>query len=144
MCSDEVVVERANLSDVDGILKLADANDAEHGGTLTGHLDRKAVADSIGRIASIVARKTGTVVGFLLTSEKTYSYTPVERKMVEAYPGEADGYIYGPICVDASMRGHGLAERISRNCGGCYLAGKVFFSSGSRMSPPSKLTAKWV
>ena len=107
-----VVVERANLGDVDGILKLAEANDAENGGTLTGHLDRKRVAATIRRIPSVIARKDDQVVGFLLTSEKTGSHMPFERKMLEIYPGEADAYVYGPVCVDASMRGHGLAEKM--------------------------------
>ncbi len=112
MSSNLVVVERANLADVEGILKLAEANDVEHGGTLTGRLDRKAVTARIGRIPSIVARKGGQIVGFLLTSEKTGSLMPIERKMLEVYAGEPDAYVYGPVCVDASMRGHRLAEKM--------------------------------
>ncbi len=112
MSLDPVVVERANLADVEGILSLAEANDVEHGGTLTGRLDRKAVTARIGRIPSIVARKGGQIVGFLLTSEKTGSLMPIERKMLEVYAGEPDAYVYGPVCVDASMRGHRLAEKM--------------------------------
>ncbi len=112
MSFDLVVVERANLADVDGILKLAKANYVEHGGTLTGHLDRKAVTAKIGQIPSIVARKDSKVVGFLLTTEKTGSLMPIERKMLEVYSGKADAYVYGPICVDESMRGQGIAEKM--------------------------------
>ncbi len=51
---DVVVVERANLADVDGILKLAEANEAEHGGALLGHLDRAALVATLERMASVV------------------------------------------------------------------------------------------
>ncbi len=112
MSSNLVVVECANLADVEGILKLAEENDVEHGGTLTGHLNRRAVAARIRQIPSIIARKDGRVLGFLLTSEKTGSLMPMERKMLEVYAGGPDAYVYGPVCVDASMRGHGLAERM--------------------------------
>lgn len=112
MSFDSVVVEPANLADVDGILKLAKANDVEHGGALTGHLDRKAVTAKIGQIPNIVARKDGKIVGFLLITEKTGSLMPMERKMLEVYSGESDAYVYGPVCVDACMRGHGLAEKM--------------------------------
>ncbi len=112
MSSNLVVVEDANLADVEGILRLAEANSVEHGGTLTGSLDREAVTARIERIPSIVARKDGQVVGFLLTSEKTGSLMPVERKMLEVYAGGPDAYVYGPVCVDASMRGQGLAEKM--------------------------------
>ncbi|MDZ8070591.1 MAG: hypothetical protein RMY64_34125 [Nostoc sp. DedQUE08] len=43
MCLNDIVIARASLSDVTGILKLAQANDAEHGGMLLGHLEPEAV-----------------------------------------------------------------------------------------------------
>ncbi len=107
-----VVVNRANLADIDGILELAKANDVEHGGTLSGHLDRKTVTAKIMQIPSIVARKGDKVVGFVLTTEKTAFLMPIERRMLEVYSGEANAYVYGPVCVDESMRGQGIAEKM--------------------------------
>jgi predicted GNAT superfamily acetyltransferase len=57
-----------------------------------------------------VAKRDGRVVGFLLTADKAApDLPPVVRAMLAAYPGAADAYIYGPICVDASLRGSGAA-----------------------------------
>lgn len=35
---------------------------------------------------------------------------PVIRAMLAAYPGTADAYVYGPICVSVEERGKGLAQ----------------------------------
>jgi GNAT superfamily N-acetyltransferase len=32
--------------------------------------------------------------------------------MFRAYPGSSDAYVYGPICVAESERGHGLATAL--------------------------------
>ncbi len=112
MTLDAVVVRRARLADIDGILKLAEANEVEHGGALLGHLHRSVLIATLERLPSIVATKNGQVVGFLVTWEKTESSfnTPIVKTMLQTYPGGEDAYVYGPVCVDAAMRGHGLAE----------------------------------
>jgi hypothetical protein len=71
-----VSIERANLSHVDGIMKLAEENYPERGGELTGHLDRNAVTATIQKLPSIVACRGEHVVGFLLTWEKGSSGNP--------------------------------------------------------------------
>jgi ribosomal protein S18 acetylase RimI-like enzyme len=109
---ERVSIERANLSHVDGIMKLAEENYPEHGGELTGTLDRNAVASTIQKLPSLVACRAGQVVGFLLTWEKHPSGNPCVRAMLKAYPGPADAYVYGPICVDASVRGLGIAGQM--------------------------------
>ena len=35
---------------------------------------------------------------------------PIIRAMLDAYPGAADAYVYGPICVKEEERGKGLAQ----------------------------------
>jgi len=35
---------------------------------------------------------------------------PIIRAMLDAYPGTADAYVYGPICVKEEERGKGLAQ----------------------------------
>ncbi|MDM9583428.1 MULTISPECIES: hypothetical protein [unclassified Nostoc] len=62
MCLNDVVIDRASLNDVTGIVKLAQANDAEHGGMLLGHLEPEAVMMTISQMPSVVARKDGQLV----------------------------------------------------------------------------------
>lgn len=71
MCRNDIVIDRVSLSDVTGILKLAQANDAEHGGMLLGHLEPEAVMITISKIPSVVARKDGQVIGFLIKLKKS-------------------------------------------------------------------------
>ena len=105
-----VVVARAENADVDGIVALSRLNEAENGGSLTGRRTQATVAAALARLPSIVARRDGRIVGFLLTADKTApDLPPVVRAMLAAYPGAPDAYIYGPICVDASERGSGVA-----------------------------------
>ena len=108
----QVNIERANLSHVDGIMKLAEANYPENGGELTGTLNRTAVEATIQKSPSIVACRDGSVVGFLLTWEKGPSRNPCVNAMLKAYSGSADAYVYGPVCVNASVRGLGIAGKM--------------------------------
>jgi ribosomal protein S18 acetylase RimI-like enzyme len=109
MCLSNLAIDRANLTDVTGILELAQANDAEHGGMLLGHLEREAVSKTISQMPSVVARKDNEVVGFLLSWAKTSTQMPIITIMLQAYPGTKDAYLYGPICVEETMRGQGIA-----------------------------------
>jgi hypothetical protein len=109
---ERVSIERANLSHLEGIMKLAEENYPERGGELTGHLDRDAIAATIQKLPSIVTCRTGQVLGFLLTGEKHSSGNPCVGAMLKAYPGSPDAYVYGPICVDASVRGLGIAAKM--------------------------------
>ncbi|WP_392476054.1 GNAT family N-acetyltransferase [Nostoc sp. C110] len=109
MCLNDIVIARATLSDVTGILKLAQANDAEHGGMLLGHLEPEAVMMTISKMPGIVARKDGQVVGFLLSWSKATANLPIITVMLQVYAGTKDSYLYGPICVDETMRGQGIA-----------------------------------
>jgi len=105
-----VVVARAESADVDGIVALSRANEAEAGGTLTGKRSRATVEAVLARLPSIVARRGERIVGFLLTADKAApDLPPVVRAMLAAYPGAPDAYIYGPVCVAASERGGGVA-----------------------------------
>jgi ribosomal protein S18 acetylase RimI-like enzyme len=62
----------------------------------------------------VVARSAGNVIGFLLTWDKASSGHPCVKAMLDAYPGSSDAYVYGPICVDASHRGLGVAQAMFR------------------------------
>ena len=109
---ESISIERADPTHIDGILKLAEENAPERGGELTGSLPRQAVADTIQELPGIVACACGHVVGFVLSWEKESSKNPCVRAMLEAYPGAYDAYVYGPVCVDASARGLGIAARM--------------------------------
>lgn len=93
MCRNDIVIDRVSLSDVTGILKLAQANDAEHGGMLLGHLEPEAVMITISKIPSVVARKDGQVIGFLLSWSKTTANLPIITVMLQAYAGTKDAYL---------------------------------------------------
>lgn len=59
----------------------------------------------------IVARSGGRIIGFLMTSPRELNAdVPIIRAMLAAYPGAADAYVYGPICVSAEARGKGVAQ----------------------------------
>ena len=107
-----MTIVRANAGNVDGIMELAEANYPERGGELTGTLNRNAVTATIQKMPSIVALRDNVVVGFLLAWEKGPSGNACVNAMLEAYSGSADAYVYGPICVDASVRGVGIAGKM--------------------------------
>ncbi|HEY9801758.1 MAG TPA: GNAT family N-acetyltransferase [Leptolyngbyaceae cyanobacterium] len=109
MCSFDIVIDQANEADVTGIVELAQANDPEHGGMLLGRLETEAVSKTISQMPSIVARKDHKVVGFLLTWPKASVQIPIIATMLQVYPGNKDAYLYGPICVEETMRGQGIA-----------------------------------
>jgi hypothetical protein len=108
----DVSIERANSTHLGGIMKLAEENAPERGGELTGTLHRKAVAANIQELSSIVACCAGQVIAFVLTCEKHRAGNPCVKAMLEAYPGSQDAYVYGPVCVDASARGLGIALKM--------------------------------
>ena len=109
MSIEDIEIGRATLEDLDGILKLAEANHASRGGSLTGTLRREAVRETIDALPIVVARRVGNVIGFLLAWNKSPSNPPWIQAMLNAYSGASDAYIYGPICVDSRERGRGVA-----------------------------------
>ncbi len=58
----------------------------------------------------IVARRAGQVVGYLVSSPlEAYAEVPVVQAMLQAYRGASDAYVYGPICIEETERGRGMA-----------------------------------
>jgi len=105
-----VQIDLLRADDIDGVLALQEANQQEHGGTLSARMPRAFFAAAPGGMPVIVARRQGSVVGFLVSSPKDPPpEAPVTRAMLRAWPGGDDAYAYGPICVAAEERGHGLA-----------------------------------
>lgn len=99
------------MSDLDGIVALQAANQPERGGTLSACLPPARIAEMMREMPLIVARRDGRVAGYLMSSTREMNAdVPVINAMLAAYPGTADAYVYGPICVEAEARGKGLAQ----------------------------------
>lgn len=106
----QIEIAEARESDLDGILALQERNLPEHGGALSARLPRAQLEAMLRDLPLVVARRGGAVVGYLLAASKaTVSAVPVIRAMLAAYGGAPDAYVYGPIVVDASERGRGVA-----------------------------------
>jgi predicted GNAT superfamily acetyltransferase len=111
MTETEVEISRATEADLDGIIELQTANQPEHGGKLSANLPRSRIVGMMHDMPLIVARRGGCIIGYLMTSTREINAdVPIIRTMLTAYPGAADAYVYGPICVDAENRGKGLAQ----------------------------------
>jgi predicted GNAT superfamily acetyltransferase len=107
----EVEIARASEADLDGIVELQAANQADRGGTLSASLPRFRIAEMMREMPLIVARRGGCVVGFLMTGTRAMTAdVPILGAMFAAYPGASDAYAYGPICVAAEERGKGMAQ----------------------------------
>jgi predicted GNAT superfamily acetyltransferase len=105
-----IELSTAALSDIDGILALQEENQLEHGGLLSARLPRAWFDAAVNELPIIVARRSERVVGYLVAaSREAAQNVPVIAAMLRAYPGTFDSYVYGPVCVAADERGHGLA-----------------------------------
>lgn len=113
MTTSETNIVRASQRDLDGIVALQAANQPEHGGTLSANLEYSRIAVMMREMPLIVARRGNRITGYLMTSSRAMNAdVPIISAMLAAYPGTADAYVYGPICVSAEERGKGLAQAI--------------------------------
>lgn len=101
----------ACTGDVDGILHLMTQNLAANGGSLSAAFSREQIGAMLGGLPLIVAHHEDKVVGFLMTATReSGNAIPIIQAMLQAYPGSADAYVYGPICVAATHRGQRIAQ----------------------------------
>lgn len=115
MMADQLTIRRATIAeaDVSGILALQAANQLGQGGSLSARLPRSMILAMIEAMPVIVAEQGGRIVGYLMTSTHAMNTDiPIIQAMLKAYPGRPDAIIYGPICVDADMRGKGVAQAL--------------------------------
>jgi hypothetical protein len=109
---ESINIKVASLNDLDGIIKLQQANQTSQGGTLSGQLTSNQIEEMMIDMPQIVAVINNEIVGFLLTTSQTVNNkrkVPIVDAMSKSYSGSADSYIYGPICVNQNQRGRGLA-----------------------------------
>jgi predicted GNAT superfamily acetyltransferase len=111
MIEPQPYIGKASEADLDGILALQEANQADRGGALSGSLPRSRIAQMMNGMPLIAARRGGRVVGFLMASARAMNDdVPIIQAMLAAYHGAADAYVYGPVCVAEQERGQGLAQ----------------------------------
>src|SRR5262249_36089642 len=111
--SDSIENGTASERDLEGILALQEANLPERGGTLSARLSRAQLQAMLGDLPIRVGRRRDAIVGYLLAASTTsVAAVPVIRAMLAAYGGGPTAYVYGPIVVAESERGHGLARRL--------------------------------
>ena len=60
----------------------------------------------------IVAMDGARLLGVLFTLETARALAPPVRAMLAAWPGSADAYVYGPVCIDEAARGKGVLEAL--------------------------------
>jgi len=100
----------ATAPDIADILDLQDRNLAERGGALSTGFSRAWFEGVIAAMPVILARRAGRLAGYLVSSPLAiYGQVAIVQAMLRAYPGAPDAYVYGPICVDETERGRGLA-----------------------------------
>src|SRR5690242_11930162 len=103
----------ATRDDIAGILDLQEHNLLGRGGLLSVRLPGAFIEAALDDLPQIVARRDGKIVAYLLAgSRAVHGHTPIIEAMFRAYPGSPDAYVYGPICVAESERGHGLATAL--------------------------------
>ena len=108
--SAELEISPARPADVPGIVDLQEKNLRKNGGTLSVPFASDWFLAAIADMPIIVARRAGEVVGYLVSCPfAAQMHSPIIRAMLGAYPGAPGAYNYGPICVDASERGKGVA-----------------------------------
>lgn len=61
---------------------------------------------------AFVARRGGTVVGVLLTSEPHYLKSIPAMRMLETVDVDKEYFVYGPVCVSADARGAGILSKL--------------------------------
>jgi len=114
----------ATRRDIAGILDLQEQNLLGRHGLLSVRLPGAFIEAALDDLPQIVARRDGKIVAYLLAgSRSVHAQTPIIKAMFRAYSGSHDAYIYGPICVAESERGHG----------NCFVRGIARAAAGARM-----------
>jgi len=109
----EPVVSLATLKDVDEIVRLIEANSADHGGHISPEFGRATIEGLLERSAIILTVRIGArLAGVLFSTDKEFQFTPSVSAMLRAWPGRSSAYVYGPVCIDERDRGKGLLAKL--------------------------------
>ena len=97
-------------ADIPGVLTLQEANLPDNDGSLSVRQSADWFKHAILEKSLIVCRRGGKIVGYVLgTSLAVKAHIPIIQAMLRAFPAPPDCYLYGPVCVDETERGNGLA-----------------------------------
>jgi L-amino acid N-acyltransferase YncA len=108
-----MLVRKATVGDIFRISALLVDNGVDRGGTLVGDWHEPEIRSRIERGDLVLTAFEGEqLTGVLLTEEREQATAPPVLAMLHAWPGGADAYVYGPVCVDAAARGKGVLERL--------------------------------
>jgi L-amino acid N-acyltransferase YncA len=103
-------VRVATPSDVPDILALQEANLVANGGTLSVAFPAAWLEMVVREMPVVIARRDSSFVGYLVASSRAHARgQPLVEAKFAAYPGAADAYNAGPLCIAAGERGRGLA-----------------------------------
>lgn len=105
-------VQQATVTDVDAIVALMHAAQDAGGIGLSQAMPHDLVRGFVEAMPCVVARRNGALIGAVLAQPKPEGDAagPVTRAMLDAYPGDAAAYVYGPVAVAGEERGQGLAQ----------------------------------
>jgi L-amino acid N-acyltransferase YncA len=108
-----IEIRQAKIEDAVGVSSLLMTNSSERGGALYGDWSIGVVTKWITSGALIAVAIDGPkLLGVLFTSEKAQASAAPVVAMLRAWPGTADAYVYGPVCVDDVARGQGVLEKL--------------------------------
>jgi GNAT superfamily N-acetyltransferase len=103
----------ATVEDAEPVSALLSANAPQRGGALHGEWPVGVVTEWIGSGALVVVAMDGArLLGVLFTSERAQASAPPVVAMLQVWPGSADAYVYGPVCIDQAARGLGVLEAL--------------------------------
>lgn len=106
-----IATRPAIVADAVAISALLEANGAARGGALFGEWPVDVVKRWVEVGGLIVVAVDGErLLGAMFTCGKDWVTAPPAVAMLRAWPGAADAYVYGPVCVDGAARGQGVLE----------------------------------
>ena len=108
-----IEIRQAKIEDAVRVSSLLMTNSSERGGALYGDWSIGVVTKWITSEALIAIAIDGSkLLGVLFTSEKAQASAEPVVKMLRAWPGTADAYVYGPVCIEEAARGQGVLESL--------------------------------
>lgn len=96
------------------ITALLQANQASSGGALTGDFPAEKVTRMLEQGSPVISAWEGDQLqGVLFTAPASAAESvPVLAAMRAAWPGRADDYLYGPVCIAQGARGKGVLPQL--------------------------------
>ena len=123
-----MLIQQANLEDIPGVLALLSANHVNNvenkaDGFVTTNMTTEQLAALITKENGVtIAKEDGKILAFAMAgSWEFWSEWPFFAYMIEQLPNFSfegqtlttqNSYQYGPVCIDKSVRGTGLFEKV--------------------------------